>query len=429
MSRSKSELRSYLVAPLLIVACAGTRLNDVGDISGEAGSGGAAEIEGGYGGKSAAMPSGGRVDVGGTSHGGSAGNAARPIAGDGGAPPTDDPIVEPPPGGGPPRGIEELECPKCEVLAVTPDIRDVATTADRVVWVEYGSFDELGNHRDDGRMVALPLDGGEPEVIASDLQAPIELELSKDFGYVVVERSGETSGNVQLIRLALDGGAASPIQVLPSTIGGPNDPSEHNWARRFASQAGAAYWAIEDTVYRLDEDAAAPAQVLMQTDHVFYLETDADQIYIQDGDGIKTLPFAGGSPTLIKSVLLDLGDPQYHLLTVSDGFVYARESSSAYLVRMPITGGSWKRIDRLVGNLRLIIDGDAYFMDGNYSEEPGYPIGLDLRQRSFTNGQLDAVLAIGPYGPLYGWRGWDISSDAVFFGYGKRLYRVARADL
>ena len=145
MKRSFSRGTLMLSAGLLVaVACAGRSLQDVGDIQGEGG-------EANAGGNAAEPDGSGGEDVGvsgsTTTHGGA-----------GGTRPDGDP--DPIGGFGGGSGSEGFVCEACDLVAETPDIRDLWVQGEQLYWIEYGGFDELENYLENGRLMTMPVAGG-----------------------------------------------------------------------------------------------------------------------------------------------------------------------------------------------------------------------------------------------------------------------------
>jgi hypothetical protein len=427
---SKKALRLWALAPALVaVACAGTRLNDVGNVPGDtagAGGGDDSDAPGGDGTGGSKVPSTGGA------------GSTFIAAGAGGLPPDGDVT-----GGG--YGAEggfdpgpdpfDLQCDGCEVVAEAPDIRAIAIGSDHVFWLEYGSKDSLGNYQDDGRLLSLPLAGGESATIAADLQGPIELTVSDEFAYAIVEQSSAANGPVQLVRIALDTGETKIVQRLPV-----DTPVERgavsDWFRRyFVTHDGVAFWVDQGSINRLDEDSAGLPEAMQEVDAAFFLTGDSSQLYLYDAEGIKALPYTGGTPTLLRAIEPDGVEPQYSTptywqLQIDADFIYAHEAAGEYVVRMPVAGGAWQRLEQMSWQGQLIIDGERYFRDP-YVPRVDHPQGgCTIQQASFNPSTELVTLAKSPclQRRNRAWRAWDVAPSSVYFGWDGQLYRVPRAE-
>ena len=445
MNRKRLGLSSASWVPFLVVAaCAGTRLNDVGDVRGQ---GGDAESNGGS--SSGSTSDGGRSTNGGKNASGKAGSAGTSNGGASGGSGTlllggskgnvggtstlpPDEIVS---GAGGEMQTPEFKCETCEVVAAAPDIRAIATGSERVFWVEYGSYDGLGNYQDDGRLMSLAFAGGEPTIVAEGLQGPVEVEVSDDFAYVILEQSSAAAGAIELARVPLDTGDVEVLQAVPDY--GYDDQLRENvvdWFHRyFVAESGFAFWANGNAVYRLAEGAVTPPEKFLDTEQLFSLVGDDAQLYLYDVEGFKSVPYTGGQPTLIRAFYTAPGIPAYYGLSVVGDYIYGYEwHEPAFISRMPKLGGVWKHLVEIDSPpSQLVIDGDEYFDD----RAPYLGQGVwenSLRRGNLSSDSPSVILATSPLwdqGDAYNnsyWRAWDVAPTAVYFGWEGQLYRIPR---
>jgi len=418
MTFGKHRLGSLaLGAAFLAAACAGSKLHDVGDIDG------GSTAAGGDVGDDPVLSSAGKKAVVANPTAGAGGSGFVPL-GDGGVPP-DFPV-----GGAAPVFVEGLECEDCQLVAEGTDIRDVATTKDRVYWVEYDTQDNLGNYEDNGRLLSILQDGGEPSVIASDLQGPIGLGIGDDYAYVVVDHSSEPNGETELLRVPLDGGEAEVIGALDSDLGSlTNGDFVYDWFQRnFVMNAGTAYWVTFNTIMRLPEDGSGPLEMLFnQRAGIHTITGDESSLYFIDDEGLKAFPYAGGDPTLLRPFSSPTFAPAYSQLTISGDYFYALDNVEPYLVRMPKTGGAWKRVAKSAAT-HLRFDGSNYFTDPP-AVSHGQLVGASLLQSNLTDPSLATILAKSPpWDGRHDFGAWDVASAWVYFGWESRLYRAPRVD-
>jgi hypothetical protein len=417
MRLSKNGLDWGSVVVLALAACSG-KYNDIGDLPDEPGGQGNVAGEG-LAGESEVDPDpphAGTSGTGGTSPG--------PI-GQGG----DDTHFA----GGPP--IEELECETCELVAEGTDVREIRATESSVYWVEYGTFDDLGNYEGNGRLVAAPQAGGEPTAIATDLQAPIGLKVGEDYAYVLVEHSSAPKGETQLMRVPLAGGGAEIVEVVDQDLGAlSNRDRVFDWFDRyFVSADAVAYWVEFASILRQTEASEGPFDVLYRFDGpngaIHAMAGDESLLYFIDADGLKTLPYSGGTPTLLRAFESLQLSPTYYQLSVSGDYIYAHDGS--YVVRMPKTGGVWKRLAEL-WPAHLRVDGASFFTDPAALAK-GHTVGCSLVQTSLDDPSIMTTLARSPMWYAEGeawsyWRAWDVGQTSVYFAWENQLYRVPRAN-
>jgi hypothetical protein len=406
-----------LIGCLVVVGCAGKNLNHVGDVNDGAGAGGDDSSTG-------AQPS----DTGGQSSG--SGGMAGETAGN--EPGGKGPVVDEPGGAGGTGEPEGLVCENCELIAQTPDLRAVWAGGEQLYWIEYGSFDELGNYMDDGRLMAMPFEGGEAAVIASGLQGPIQLGATQDYAYVIVERSSSLDGEVQLTRVSLDTGDTTLLQALPKGLDGGPLPGDNfrpvlDWFwRDFAVGAGYLFWRSGDTIYRAVEGGATGPEPFLQLQQDANIELMADDglLFVHDDNGVQSVSLtAGGTPT---SVWASDTAFDYFGMTLVEEHIYAIQQG--YIARMPKTGGAFTRIFQVpFWGHRLHTDGSTFVGDFGIPEAPA---DSALTEGSFVD-ESSRTLASAPQWQYLGedhleWRVWDATATSVYLGHEGQLYRVAR---
>ena len=425
-----------LIGCVVAVSCAGKNLNDVGDVNDPTGSGGEDTSTGGKndplgsagednsstgntGGKS-----GGKAgsNTGGKAGGNVGGKAGGAVGGEAGHPEIDD-------GEGGVGGAAEdhgFVCETCELVAETPGLRSVWVEGDRLYWIEYGSFDELFNYLDNGRLMAVPLEGGEPEAVVSNLQGPRQLAMSEDYAYAVVDRSNSLSGTLQLVQITLDTGQVVELGAITPAHGYYH--YGRDWGRRFfAAGGGYAFWFDDGTIFRLAEGVPGDPEAVMMAEDVVRLLADASKLYVQDNAGIGTMVFDG---TALTPLWVSENASGYDPLVVKSDYFYA--AAGGYISRLPLSGGAMKNISTLTGfwTGQLVIDGERLVGD------PGVMLGNGriysaLVEGTVTEADSARQLARAPqwsdeYSGYAPWRAWDATPTTVYLGYEDRLYRVAR---
>lgn len=403
-----------LIGCLIVVGCAGKNLNHVGDVNDAAGAAGddsgAGAQSSGPGGKSS----------------GTAGMAGQPVIDEPGG---NGPVIDGPGGAGGAGDEGVLVCETCELIAETPDIRGIWAGADQLYWIEYGSFDELENYLDNGRLMSAPLEGGTPEAVVSDLQGPRQLAMSEDYAYVLVDRSSSVSGVLQLVQIALDTGQAIPLSSITSENGYYYGS---DWGRRFFAAAGGyAFWFNDGKVFRFAEEGTGQPEPVLTLENASRLIVDATNLYVQHHAGIETMPVSGDSWTTLW--LSDRGDA-FSPLVVAGDYFYGIDLDQPYVTRLPLTGGSMKNISPVAAfwATHLVIDGDRFVGDlGVWLDNSTGPIISGIAEGILTDADSPRYLATAPqwrddYSTFATWRAWDATATTVYLGYKDELYRVAR---
>jgi hypothetical protein len=413
MRFSNEGLGCWALAAIVAVACSG-KLQNVGDINDAAGKG--ANVQAGAGANAMLLP-----------NRDGAGGDATVLAGNGGQP--DSPL------------ITDVACEGCELVAEGSTIRDVATDADNVYWVEYGTFDELGNYQDNGRVMSMPLAGGQPVVVADGLGGPTGVEVSSSHIYFAIERQPAPAIGGQLLRAPRGGGAADVLGELPTQDFGAI--FVFDWFERsFWVHEGVAYW-LYNSVYRLPEieEGPAPQFVVSGTTQFFGLFGDASNLYLSTLPGISKMPYAGGQlEDVITTPIVNLA-PTYASFSSDGEYIYALDSEGAdeaspapsYVVRAPISGGEWKRLAKYPGRTtHLVLDGADYFVNpamfaGNER------VGCSIVQGKLGDSAAKTTLVTLPTSILETPAGncmvpWAASTTSLYVANAGSLYRVPRAE-
>jgi len=242
------------------------------------------------------------------------------------------------------------------------DIRAIAADETRLYWVEYGTEDELGNPRYDGKIMAQDFDGGPPEQVGGDLAAPVGLALSESYFYVDAERWQDENGGEQraLIRLPRAGGSAELVQAGLS----PKDPDGTKCHYPcFAATPDFGYFYHRGGVHRVSEEPGAAASELWGevTENGFVASTSDDTVYFNlPSLRFQRLLFGAEAPeqllpTLVSSMEWD-ADTLYWLEYADD---------TLYLVRWQPGNGSPRRV-AAVENAPVSSVGPLKVAEGNY---------------------------------------------------------------
>lgn len=338
---------------LLVVACAGTRLTEVGELNdGNGGSGAEAGSKdgkgaaGGIDGKGAA----GGIDGGGGTPGDDGGVPPIPHAGSGNFPQGGKTTINDGIAGagaddsGPVGGNSPYSEPDNEpdpvgsvVYEASSTIFAVAADATTLYWVEYGTTDELGNYNNDGRLVARDFDSSEVRVVANELPGAVGVALTSEHAYVSVDQYYDDGPRNALMRVALTGG--TPEAVLVRT-------NDQDYASSvvcetcFVNDDDTGYFLYEDKVYRITPTASV-AEVFTDIAGDSLAAGD-ESLYVansSNANGVWTIPYATGIADRLTT------QPRGNIVISGDD-LYGVENAnvSVYLSRMPLSGGSWVRL-------------------------------------------------------------------------------------
>ncbi len=433
-SNYSGSTRMSVLGVFVVGACAGTSLHNVGDVNGSGGladqsSGGAGAVsKGGANAAGKSPATGGKAAVGG--NGGTApnkgGTGAVGTAGHegillGGQPPTVDD------GGAGGAYFGAIDCEACELVATTPDIRGVWAGRTAVYWIEHGGFDALGNYLDDGRLLSLPFGEEMPTVVTSSLQGPIQLRVTDDYAYVILDRSSAPgAGAVELARVALDNGDTEVLQALPSAFTDSAFTTVTDWFHRhFAVSGGEAFWENGGALFRLAESSAGPPQSFHGAPGLATLLADDSFLYLQDAHGISALPLpAAGAAT---PVWVSEASGNFLPLILAGSSFFALEAG--YVARLPKAGGAFKRLLATPapwGN-RFVTNGTSYVGDfGHIDSASGIPAGALIEGKISDSLATRTLATAALRAQQLPWEVWDATATTVYIGYYDELYRVAR---
>ncbi len=96
----------------------------------------------------------------------------------------------------------------------TTEVTAIETNETHVYWMEYGTFDDLGNYLRDGKLLRAPIRGGDPEIMAENLQGPRRFFLSGFAAFITVDESVrvDPAGVSELWSVPIEGGVAKFVQ-------------------------------------------------------------------------------------------------------------------------------------------------------------------------------------------------------------------------
>lgn len=234
---------------------------------------------------------------------------------------------------------------RCRLVA-GHDIRALAADQTHLYWLEYGTEDDLGNPRYDGKLMAQAFEGGAPELVSGDLASPVGVALSESYFYVHLERWQDPHGAEKkaLVRLPRGGGAAELVQAGLS----PNDVDGVKCTYPcFGATRDFGYFFHRGGIHRLSEQAgASPTQIAWEVRWQGLVVSSPDNtVYFntQPG-GLKQLLFEADEPETLLATPVDgmqWADRLYWLETFDTG------DDSSYLVGWQPGEGPSQRVAEL----------------------------------------------------------------------------------
>jgi hypothetical protein len=268
-------------------------------------------------------------------------------------------------------------------------VRAVNADDTRLYWVDYGSRDPLGNHLQDGTLMARALSDGTTATLASGLAGPVQVGITTSHAYFAVDGGGlvGSSSKPAIFRVPLTGGTPELVQQ-GSGIG-----IDGYCFGCFTHSGGQALWYGTSTYKMSAQENAAPTALLPEP--TAWLAADDTHLYYANcacfgslDTTISRIPIDGGTPEPLLS-------PAYTFALKGD-FLYGIESvenaTGVILVRGPKTGGAWKRILALgaggpQGSLKIV--GNRYYFDARPPQQGSYT-AQDFTKMNIVTGVLDS---------------------------------------
>ncbi len=247
-------------------------------------------------------------------------------------------------------GEPGLELPEGELFGSGDDIRALYVVGDDLYWVNHGSYDSLGNYLNDGALYKRALGSDLIEMVAGQLQGPVEARVSDKYAYVFLDAYFTTKKHAALVRIPLVSGELELVQL---------DAVPDCHFQCLLAAGGRAYWSHDSFIYSIDEGPDALPELLVERttpgpdDILDYARLDADEsyLYFTNADSMLRMPHAGGEPEIIAERPWGGVEPTMFYFVASGGFVYALDNPEdiqppiSYLQRVPVAGGEpWFRI-------------------------------------------------------------------------------------
>lgn len=303
-------------------------------------------------------------------------------------------------GGGAGTGLEPVWAPLDGAK-----ITDIQATDDGVFWTEYGTFDDLENYQRDGRIMYVANDSDEPVEIKGDLHGPIQIGVTEDEIYVVVDASilNTLDDSTELWRVDLETSAVDFVyegEGLLATFG-----------------AEAAYLS-DQTIYRLN-DEEAPTNLYERNFRSPLIAMDSTHVYFSDyrwNTGVVgAVRLTDGESNIFED---DPGRPKG--MGVHSDSVYVL--GGQYLLAASKTGDSiWENVGALVRpsatSFGLEIHGDRVGHFAGNSNRSFFRYGPASVSEEVEYQEVEVPRVRRPVPP------WDISETHGYWDDGA-LYRI-----
>lgn len=210
------------------------------------------------------------------------------------------------------------------------EVRGVATDAQWVYWLQSGAVSRVRSEDlPTDRLVKMPIAGGKPTVVATNLGDAVEFAVDATFAYVATITTGHKG---RVLRLPITGDASTAIAV---------DEVWPDEQTTLALDASHVYWTVGDRLVRLDKSAPArstPSDVVKGFDAV---STGSSRAYTIDDTHVYWT-----SPTAVMRAEKDGSAPPERIATgkrlgaiavdATDVFYVSADSMSEYsLMRLP----------------------------------------------------------------------------------------------
>jgi len=378
---------AFFLGPLAISAACGTIQVPFEPTDGSGGNG--------------ASPSGGGTTTGGTASVGGSDTGGATLGGSGG---TNDDGAYPGFGamGGMGGYVGDL------LVSAGSTIRGIAATQTHVYWLEYGTFDALDNYQFDGAFLRMELDSGDVDIIAEQLEGPVQVEITTSEAFILLERSTtiDPDGDRALVRIPLAGGPLASME----------HEGAYDYGFTMASFEDRAYvpvrlggeWSIRE--YGPESEAGE----LVLPDHpMSHMAADETHLYFthsSEGGFWRQAVTGEGTPEALS------GADYPNLALETERVLTTRGQTPMYLAAMPKDGGAWSNIVSLGSQYAcddLVVHGSLFFAQCMTAAAAPYLI----------RGRWDGTEPLTSHS-LTDEEAWASTEADLFIGRGEELYRV-----
>ncbi|MEI9948184.1 MAG: hypothetical protein WDO74_04205 [Pseudomonadota bacterium] len=233
-------------------------------------------------------------------------------------------------------GAEDSAPGECDsgkgcLVAQGSSIRALAADTTDLYWVDHGTFDDLGNYQNDGRLLKRGLvSGSDVLALASGLPGPVGVGLTTTHVFVYLDQVWQGKPRYALARVPIAGGAAQVVQL----DAWPNGERGGDCFGCLVHAGDTLYFPLQAGIYKIAAQDTAPS--LFSSLRASSLAIAGEYLYLvaQTGTAIWRVPLAGGDAELLSA------DPRLNIQVAAD-YLYSLDNTgnNAYLTRMPAAGG------------------------------------------------------------------------------------------
>lgn len=292
------------------------------------------------------------------------------------------------------------------VLSAGSTIRSLAADDEYVYWIEYGTFDGLDNYQFDGALKRLDTDSGLVDLLADDLEGPVQLGITDAEVFLVLDRSTtiDPNGDRAIGRAPIAGGA---LELMDHPGG-----TEYSFMTSFEDLAYFGIQADEEWAIREYAPGDTGRSILPFSPNMppgREIAVDAEYLYFKRGGFWRQTVDGDSEPEQLSTA-------QYSAFALQGERILAtRGQAPMYLASMPLGGGAWSNILRLGEHYaaeRLLVHGERFVVE--CSTESGAPYLLS----GFWSQGDPQRFTLGPR------RAWAATETELFIAHGSDLFRV-----
>ncbi|HYQ28659.1 MAG TPA: hypothetical protein VER04_15615, partial [Polyangiaceae bacterium] len=274
------------------------------------------------------------------------------------------------------------------IVAQGNAIRELTADTENIYWVEHGTFDELGNYDNDGRLLKRGLSSGAITELARQLPGPLSVAVTPTHVFMYLDQVWDGKLRFSLARVPIAGGAAQIVALDASSNGSSSEPCRHC----LVHANDTLYFPSPEGVFKIAAGDAQPSP--FSPLHASSLAIAGEYLYLvtRGVDSVWRVSLAGGVATQLSA------EPLQGIQVWGDS-VYSLDAggSTSYLARMPATGGPWLRLPKaqrgfadelqIAGGwftYSMVADGGQKFVVGPLSDSGSALITLVLPWNSVT---------------------------------------------
>ena len=252
------------------------------------------------------------------------------------------------------------------IIEYGDDISALATDGTSIYWVTHGTFDALGNYKNDGRLFKRDFGAATATQLATGLAGPVGIGLTTTHFYVYLDQAWDADGQYALARIPVAGGSAAIVQRGARLVNARGDACPNC----FAHSGSIAVFPFLDGVYEMDSADTAPTE--LATIYAYSLTTAGQFVYVEGGAGNTDqiwrtpLSAAGSQPERVAAT------PSSVIQAVADHLYGVQSGEATYLAGMPVTGSMWTHLSKIQPGAvyQLDVADTHYFYDLEAYDQP-----------------------------------------------------------